>query len=59
MLDGVEFGKEIVDLVRGYVERELGPLKAANEALMARVTELERRPAPELLKGDLRRGHRS
>jgi integrin beta 3 len=41
MLDGKEFGEEVVGLVRGYVEREIGPLKAANEALTARVAELE------------------
>jgi hypothetical protein len=28
MLDGVEFGNEVVALVRGYVEREIAPLKA-------------------------------
>lgn len=49
MLDGEAFGTEVVDLVRGYVERELGPLKAANEALQARIAELEAR-TPE--KGD-------
>jgi hypothetical protein len=47
MLDGAEFGKEIVGLVRGYVEREITPLKSANEALQARLAELEARPAPE------------
>lgn len=50
MLDGVEFGKEVVDLVRGYVERELAPLKTENEGLKARVAALEAAPAPE--KGD-------
>jgi hypothetical protein len=29
------------------MEREIAPLKAANEALMARIVELEARPAPE------------
>lgn len=47
MLDGAEFGKEIVDLVRGYVERELGPIKAENESLKARVAALEALPGPE------------
>jgi len=47
MLDGVEFGKEVVDLVRGYIEREVAPLKAENESLKARIAALEERPAPE------------
>lgn len=46
MLDGVEFGNEVVALVRGYVERELAPLKSENEALKARVKALEDRPEP-------------
>jgi hypothetical protein len=52
MLDGVEFGNEVVALVRGYVEREVAPLKAENEGLKARLKALEDRPAPEVLKGD-------
>lgn len=43
MLDGKQFGDEIVGIVRGFVEREIAPLKAANEALTARVAELESR----------------
>lgn len=50
MLDGIEFGKEVVDLVRGYVEREVAPLKSQNAVLEARLAALESRPAPE--KGD-------
>jgi integrin beta 3 len=50
MLDGKEFGEEIVSIVRGYVEREIGPVKAENAALKERVAALEARPAPE--KGD-------
>lgn len=52
MLDGVEFGNEIVALVRGYVEREIAPLKAENEGLKARLEAIESRPAPEVVKGD-------
>lgn len=52
MLDGVEFGNEVVALVRGYVEREVAPLKAENENLKARLKALEDRPAPEVVKGD-------
>lgn len=47
MLDGVQFGEEVVALVKGYVERELAPLKAANLALEQRLAELEGRPVPE------------
>jgi hypothetical protein len=50
MLDGAEFGKEIVDLVRGYVERQIGPLKAENAELKERLVLLEGQPAP--VKGD-------
>lgn len=47
MLDGVEFGNEIVELVKGYVEREVTPLKAENESLKARLAALEALPGPE------------
>jgi integrin beta 3 len=47
MLDGKEFGEEIVGIVRGYVEREIAPLKAENESLKERIAALEARPAPE------------
>jgi integrin beta 3 len=50
MLDGVEFGNEVVALVRGYVEREVAPLKAENAELKERLAALEARPNPE--KGD-------
>jgi hypothetical protein len=49
MFDGKAYGEEIVGLVRGYVERELGPLKAENERLVERIAALEARQ-PE--KGD-------
>jgi integrin beta 3 len=47
MLDGVEFGNEVVALVRGYVEREVAPLKAENAELKERLAALEARPNPE------------
>jgi hypothetical protein len=50
MLDGVEFGNEVVALVRGYVEREVAPLRAENAELKERLAVLEARPNPE--KGD-------
>jgi hypothetical protein len=50
MLDGKEFGEEIVGLVRGYVEREIAPLKIENADLKARLEAIEARPASE--KGD-------
>lgn len=52
MFDGEAFGKEVVDFVKGYLEREVTPLKAENETLKARLKALEDRPAPEVLKGD-------
>jgi integrin beta 3 len=52
MFDGQQLGEDVVGIVRGFMEREIAPLKAANEALQARVAELEARPAPEVLKGD-------
>lgn len=50
MFDGRAYGEEIVDLVRGFVEREIAPLKAENESLKGRLAALEARPGPE--KGD-------
>jgi hypothetical protein len=47
MFDGQQLGETIVAQVKGFMEREIAPLKAANEALMARIVELEARPAPE------------
>jgi hypothetical protein len=52
MLDGAEFGKEIVDLVRSYVEREIGPLKVENADLTARLAALEAREPEKGEKGD-------
>lgn len=46
-MDGEAFGREVVDIVRGYVEREIAPLKSENEGLKARLAELEARPLPE------------
>lgn len=50
MFDGKAFGEGIVEIVKGYVEREIAPLKAENESLKTRIAELEARPLPE--KGD-------
>lgn len=50
MFDGKAYGEGIVEIVRGYVEREIAPLKAENESLKERIAVLEARPAPE--KGD-------
>ena len=47
MLDGKAFGEEIVGIVRGFVEREIAPLKAENAELKERIAALEARPAPE------------
>lgn len=50
MFDGEAFGKDVVEFVKGYLEREVEPLKAENVELKARLAALEARPAPE--KGD-------
>lgn len=47
MFDGKAYGEGIVELVKGYVEREVAPLKAENESLKSRIAELEARPTPE------------
>jgi hypothetical protein len=52
MFDGKAYGEGIVELVRGYVEREVAPLKAENESLKERLKVLEDRPEPEVIKGD-------
>jgi hypothetical protein len=46
MFDGKQYGEEIVGLVRGYVERELAPLKSENDQLKARLAKLEVEPEP-------------
>lgn len=50
MFDGQELGETIVAQVKGYLEREVMPLKAENESLKARLAALEAIPGPE--KGD-------
>lgn len=45
--DGEAWAREVADLVKGFVEREVAPLKAENRALEQRIAELEARPAPE------------
>jgi integrin beta 3 len=52
MLDGAEFGKEIVDLVRGFVEREFAPLRSENAELKDRIAALEARSPEKGEKGD-------
>lgn len=66
MFDGEQFGQQMVEIVRGYVDSEVGPLKAenvalrsdlqqaidANAALVERVAALEARELPEAIKGD-------
>lgn len=47
MFDGKAYGEGIVEIVKGYVERELAPIKAENDSLKARIAELEARPLPE------------
>jgi hypothetical protein len=46
-LDGEKFGQEVVTLVRGFLERELKPIREENEEFKRRIAELEARPAPE------------
>lgn len=43
MLDGQEIGETVVDLVRGFLEREVAPLRAENENLKQRIAVLEER----------------
>lgn len=50
MFDGKQLGETIVAQVKGFMEREIAPLRAENIALIERITALEARPAPE--KGD-------
>lgn len=47
MFDGKAYGESIVELVKGYCEREIAPLKAENAELKGRLAELESRPTPE------------
>jgi hypothetical protein len=52
MFDGKAFGEEVVGFVREYLERELAPVKAENESLKARISELEARKPEKGEKGD-------
>jgi hypothetical protein len=47
VFDGEAFGQQMVEIVRGYVEAELAPVKADNEALRERIAALEARALPE------------
>lgn len=52
MFDGELFGQQMVEIVRGYLEAELAPVKAENAALLARIDLLEQRQIPVAVKGD-------
>lgn len=41
MFDGAKFGAEMVEIIKGYMERRLGPIIAENQALKERVAALE------------------
>jgi hypothetical protein len=41
MFDGEQFGKDLVGLVKGFMEREVAPLRAENKALSEQVAELK------------------
>jgi hypothetical protein len=47
MFDGQQLGEDVVSIVRSFMEREIAPMKAANESLKARIAALEARPEPE------------
>jgi integrin beta 3 len=47
MFDGQQLGETIVAQVKGFLEREIAPLKAENAELRERLAALEARPAPE------------
>lgn len=47
MFDGKAFGEDIVGIVKGYVEREIAPLRAENLELKGRIAELESRSIPD------------
>ena len=47
MFDGQQLGETIVTQVKGFMEREIAPLKAENRALEQRLAKLEERTAPE------------
>jgi hypothetical protein len=47
MFDGKAYGDGIVELVKGYVEREVAPLKAENVELKGRIAELESLSIPD------------
>jgi hypothetical protein len=52
MFDGQQLGDDIVGLVRGFMEREIAPLKAENAELKARLAALEAVDVPEVIKGE-------
>lgn len=52
MFDGEAFGKEMVEIVRGFVDRATAPLVAENKALAERIEALESRELVPPEKGD-------
>lgn len=52
MFDGELFGQQMVEIVRGYVDAELQPLRAENSDLRRRLADLESREPPQVIKGD-------
>lgn len=55
MFDGEAFGKQMVGIVRSYVDGAVAPLIAENKALAARIAEMEAReqiPGPRGEKGE-------
>ena len=51
MFDGQQLGESIVAQVKGYLEREVAPLKAENAELKARIAALEAVDMPDVVKG--------
>ena len=51
MFDGQKLGETIVEQVKGYLEREVAPLKAENAELKARIAALEAVDMPDVVKG--------
>lgn len=50
MFDGEQFGKDLVGLVKGFMEREVAPLRAENKALSERLEAMEVAAAEQAAK---------
>lgn len=48
MFDGQQLGEAILAQVKAFLEGQIAPLKAENEALAARLKQLEDKPPPEM-----------